>query len=65
MAVPEEAPGSLPEFIEKFAAVLIMAGFAPMAARVFVALLVSDSGGLTAATCCRSARPPCPARCAT
>ena len=49
MGVPEEARGSLPEFIEKFAAVLIVAGFPPMSARVFVALLISDSGGLTAA----------------
>jgi len=40
---------SLPEFIEKFAAVLIMAGFPPMPARVFVALLVTDSGRLSAA----------------
>ena len=39
----------LPDFIEKFAAVLIMAGFPPMPARVFVALLVTDSGRLTAA----------------
>jgi len=40
---------SLPEFIEKFAAVLIVAGFPPMPARVFVALLVTDSGRLSAA----------------
>jgi len=40
---------SLPEFIEKFAAVLIMAGFPPMPARVFVALLVTDSGRLNSA----------------
>jgi DNA-binding transcriptional regulator GbsR (MarR family) len=39
----------LPEFIERFAALLILAGFPPMPARVFVALLVSDSGRLTAA----------------
>src|ERR1700740_1792076 len=49
MAVPEEVPGGLPEFIEKFAAMLIVAGFPPMPARVFVALLVTDSGRLTAA----------------
>jgi DNA-binding transcriptional regulator GbsR (MarR family) len=49
MAVPEEVPGSLPEFIEKFAAMLIVAGFPPMPARVFVALLVTDSGRLSAA----------------
>ncbi len=42
-------PRSLPEFIERFAAVLIVAGFPPMPARVFVALLVTDSGRLTAA----------------
>jgi DNA-binding transcriptional regulator GbsR (MarR family) len=40
---------SVPEFIEKFAAVLIAAGFPPMPARVFVALLVTDSGRLTSA----------------
>jgi len=39
----------LPEFIEKFAAVLITAGFPPMPARVFVALLVTDSGRLSSA----------------
>jgi DNA-binding transcriptional ArsR family regulator len=39
----------LPEFIEKFAAVLITAGFPPMPARVFVALLVTDSGRLNSA----------------
>jgi DNA-binding transcriptional regulator GbsR (MarR family) len=42
-------PDGLPEFIEKFAAVLILAGFPPMPARVFVALLVTDSGRLSAA----------------
>jgi DNA-binding transcriptional regulator GbsR (MarR family) len=47
--VPTEATGSLPEFIEKFAAVLIIAGFPPMPARVFVALVVTDSGRLSAA----------------
>jgi DNA-binding transcriptional regulator GbsR (MarR family) len=46
MQVPNE---SLPEFIEKFAAVLIVAGFPPMPARIFVALLVTDSGRLSAA----------------
>ena len=49
MRVPTEAPERLPEFIEKFAAVLILAGFPAMPARVFVALLVSDAGRLTAA----------------
>jgi DNA-binding transcriptional ArsR family regulator len=49
MPVPEEARGNLPEYIEKFAAVLVLAGFPPMPARVFVALLVTDSGRLSAA----------------
>jgi DNA-binding transcriptional ArsR family regulator len=49
MQLPNEAPGSLPEFIEKFAAMLVVAGFPPMPARVFVALLVTDSGRLSAA----------------
>jgi DNA-binding transcriptional ArsR family regulator len=48
MAVPDRS-GNLPEYIEKFAAVLVLAGFPPMPARVFVALLVSDSGRLSAA----------------
>jgi DNA-binding transcriptional regulator GbsR (MarR family) len=49
MAVPEEDRGNLPEYIEKFAAVLVLAGFPAMPARVFVALLVTDSGRLSAA----------------
>lgn len=36
-------------FIERFAAVLVEAGVPPMPARVFSALLVTDSGRLTAA----------------
>jgi len=36
-------------YIERFAAVLVAAGFPPMPARVFVALLITDSGRLTAA----------------
>jgi predicted transcriptional regulator len=36
-------------FIERFAAVLVEAGIPPMPARVFSALLVTDSGRLTAA----------------
>ena len=36
-------------YIERFAAVLVSAGFPPMPARVFVALLVTDSGRLSAA----------------
>jgi len=42
-------PEGLSEFIEKFAAVLVAAGFPPMPARVFVALLVSDAGRLSSA----------------
>ena len=49
MAVPEQTPASLSEFIEKFAAMLIVAGFPPMPARVFVALLVSADGRLSSA----------------
>ena len=49
MQLPNEAPGSLPEFIEKFAAMLVVAGFPSMPARVFVALIVTDSGRLSAA----------------
>ena len=36
-------------YMERFAAVLVAAGIPPMPARVFVALVVSDSGRLTAA----------------
>ncbi len=36
-------------FVERFASVLLEAGFPPMPARVFTALLVTDSGRLTAA----------------
>jgi predicted transcriptional regulator len=36
-------------YTERFAAVLVAAGFPPMPARVFVALLVADSGRLSAA----------------
>ncbi len=35
-------------YIERFAAVLVAVGFPPMPARVFVALLVTDSGRLSA-----------------
>ena len=56
-------------YLERFAAVLVAAGFPPMPARVFVALLVADSGRLHAPPTwprrCGSARPPCPARCVT
>jgi DNA-binding transcriptional regulator GbsR (MarR family) len=40
---------AVPGFIERFASTLIDAGFPRMPARVFVALLVTDSGRLTAA----------------
>src|SRR3989440_7446010 len=36
-------------YIERFASVLVSAGFPPMPARVFVALLVADAGRLSAA----------------
>jgi DNA-binding transcriptional regulator GbsR (MarR family) len=36
-------------YMERFASVLVAAGFPPMPARVFVALLITDSGRLTAA----------------
>src|ERR1700752_567019 len=36
-------------YLERFASVLVAAGIPPMPARVFVALLVADSGRLTAA----------------
>ncbi len=36
-------------YVERFSSVLVAAGIPPMPARVFVALLVSDSGRLTAA----------------
>ena len=49
-AVPAaEATDPFPGYIERFAAVLMAAGFPPMPARVFVALLIADSGRLTAA----------------
>jgi DNA-binding transcriptional regulator GbsR (MarR family) len=42
-------PDPLLDYTERFAAVLIAAGFPPMPARVFVALLIDDSGRLSAA----------------
>ena len=48
MAEGAEAEDPLFEYIERFAAVLVAAGFPPMPARVFVALLVTDSGRLSA-----------------
>jgi len=51
--VPDDpVPGAedpLFDYIERFAAVLVAAGFPAMPARVFVALQVTDSGRLTAA----------------
>jgi DNA-binding transcriptional regulator GbsR (MarR family) len=48
--------GSAPEakdpsfdYVERFTSVLVAAGFPPMPARVFVALMIADSGRLTAA----------------
>ena len=46
---PAEAKDPLFGYIERFAAVLVAAGFPPMPARVFVALLIADSGRLSAA----------------
>jgi DNA-binding transcriptional regulator GbsR (MarR family) len=42
-------PEALLRFIERFTSVLVAVGFPPMPARVFTALLVTDSGRLTAA----------------
>lgn len=41
--------GELFDFTERFSAVLIAAGFPPMPARVFAALIVTDEGRLTSA----------------
>src|SRR5690348_18158832 len=49
MAEAAEAEEPLFEYIERFAPVLVAAGFPPMPARVCVALLVTDSGRLSAA----------------
>lgn len=48
---PESArdPGAVLQFIENFAIVLTDMGFQRMAARVFAALMVTDSGRMTAA----------------
>jgi DNA-binding transcriptional regulator GbsR (MarR family) len=53
---PDQAPdhasasaGPLFGYIERFASVLVAAGFPPMPARIFVALLVTESGRLSAA----------------
>lgn len=46
---PRDTPDPLFDYVERFAGVLVMAGIPPMPSRVFVALLVSDSGRLSAA----------------
>src|SRR5262249_62346117 len=48
MATPQPED-SLHAFLERFASVLVAAGFPAMPARVFAALHVTDSGRLTAA----------------
>ena len=48
MATPQPED-SLHAFLERFASVLVAAGFPAMSARVFAALHVTDSGRLTAA----------------
>jgi DNA-binding transcriptional regulator GbsR (MarR family) len=44
-----EAKDPLLDYVERFTAVLVAAGFPPMPARVFVALLIAESGRLSAA----------------
>lgn len=44
------------EFVEKFSSVLVTAGFPPMPARVFAALVVSEDGRLTSAELSESLR---------
>jgi DNA-binding transcriptional regulator GbsR (MarR family) len=46
---PVRDPEAVSRFVERFATVLVEAGFVRMPARVFVALLASDAGRLTAA----------------
>jgi DNA-binding transcriptional regulator GbsR (MarR family) len=46
---PGQTADPLFDYTERFSAVLVAAGFPPMPARVFVALLVADSGRLSAA----------------
>lgn len=48
-AVPHRDPEAVLRFIESFASVLGEGGFPPMPARVFAALLATNSGRLTAA----------------
>jgi DNA-binding transcriptional regulator GbsR (MarR family) len=46
---PRRDPAAVAQFIERFAGVLVEAGIPRMPARVFAALLATDSGRLTAA----------------
>lgn len=48
-SVTERDEPAVAEFIERFAAILVEAGFPRMPARAFVAILASESGRLTAA----------------
>lgn len=49
-------PEALLRFIERFTSVLVAVGFPPMPARVLTALLITDSGRLTAAELADSLR---------
>jgi DNA-binding transcriptional regulator GbsR (MarR family) len=51
---PVRDAAAVSQFVERFAAVLTDAGFVRMPARVFVALLATDSGRLTAAELAQS-----------
>ena len=46
---PRRDPAAVARFVERFASVLVEAGIPRMPARVFSALLATDSGRLTAA----------------
>ena len=48
-ATAQRDPEAVARFIERFAAILVEAGFPRMPARIFVALLATDSGRRTAA----------------
>jgi DNA-binding transcriptional regulator GbsR (MarR family) len=48
-SIPERDPAAISKFIERFAADLVEAGMPRMPARVFTAILASDSGRLTSA----------------
>jgi DNA-binding transcriptional regulator GbsR (MarR family) len=49
LTAPARDPAALGRFVERFASVLVEAGIPRMPARVFAALLATDSGRLTAA----------------